>query len=465
MRSFDALRARLRSVAPVLALAAAVGCYRSGDGSDPDDAHPYFPVGLAVSDSGKWLFVANSNFDLRYNAGTVQALDLAGIASAARACGEKVAADPNAACHEGVDAATHSKASVRIGAFAADLRQTARYDAAGAAVPGAGRLLLPVRGDASLTAIDFDESAAGLTLRCAGTTATTGTRCAAGWRIGTDAAKSDRGLTLEGEPFGLALPERTAATSAELTRVGGLAAVVHQSSGNVSLFVDVARDGTPPPGKLAYILSGLSAGGTGIAALDAPGGYPRFLVTSRTQSNVLVVQYFPDTEQYARSAMVVTETVPISPQATGFDTRGVVVDPPPAGSARPTRVFLTNRTPAALVVGEVEAATKKLVFFENVPLPVGPSRIVRASIDGKTTLLIASFDAQTLVVYDPDARRVTNVLHTHRGPYAMAVDPVTKLGFVCNFTDSTIQVVELDPSKPAWQRIIYSVGVPSGPTR
>jgi DNA-binding beta-propeller fold protein YncE len=471
MRLLDAFRARLRRVGPVLGLAALVGCYRSGDGSDPDDAHPYFPVGLAVSDSGKWLFVANSNFDLRFNAGTVQALDLGSIVGKARACGARLEQNLNDPCKDGEDARPFSKASVRIGAFAADLRATARYDAAGARVADAGRLLLPIRGDASLTAIDFEESAGGIKLRCEGNTATTGTRCGAGWRLGTDPNKSERQLTLEGEPFSLALPEWNDTTKAELTRVGGLAAIVHQSSGNVSLFVDAARDTGvgAPAGKLAYVLGGVIAGGTGIAALDAPGGYPRFLVTNRTRRDVAVVRYFPDEAQYGRSALVLEDLVDIPPQASGFDTRGIVVDPPAEGESRPTRVFLSNRTPAALVVGQVDPKNgNKLTFYENVALPVGPSRLVRASIGGKTLILIASFDARAVVVYDPDARKVTNVLRTHRGPYAMAVDPVSKLGFVCNFTDSTVQVIELDPAragKPDYQRVIYSVGVPSGPTR
>lgn len=477
MPFFDALRSRLRRVVPALGLGAVVlasGCYPDKEGQDPKDDQLYFPVGLAVSDSGNWLFAANSNFDLKYNAGTVQALrlgpadDTSSIVFRARQCGALLRTDPNHDCKDGADAKDFSKASVRIGAFAADLRATAVRDSAGALVAGKGRLLLPVRGDASLTAVDFDETGGGIRFKCSGNTAVTGTRCDDAWRLGTSDAKSDRGVHLEGEPFSLALPEWTDAAKPELTRAGGIAAVVHQSSGNVSLFIDVARDSTPPPGKLAYVLTGLAAGGTGIAALDAPGGNPRFLVTNRTQNSVAIAQYFPDQAQVGRSAMVFSETATIPPQASGYDTRGVVVDPPAAGETRATRVFLTNRTPAALVVGRVDPTSNKLVFYDNVALPVGPSRIVRASIDGKSVILVASFDARSIVIYDPDARRVTNVLRTHRGPYSMTVDPKSKLGFIANFTDATVQVIELDPAKAGqadYQRIIYSVGVPNGPTR
>lgn len=446
-----------------LGLAATAGCYNSGGGADPDDRRPYFPVGIALSNSGKWLFLANSNFDLAFNAGTVQALNADQIAAAAFAC-----RDGTGACT--IDAAAFVRSSVRIGAFAADLRSIAIR---GKDASAGGRLLLPVRGDASVTAIDYDEAGDQITLRCAPNARpnTFGTKCATGWKLGTDAAKSSRGITLEGEPFGVATADVLDGAGAATDTI---AAVVHQSSGNVSLFVNAASEaaqGAPPPGRLAFILGNLASGGTSIAPLDtvatSDGQVPRFLVTNRSQSNVLVVQYFPDPKP-ERSGLVLSQVIPIAPQAAGFDTRGAVVDPPNPGETRATRVFLTNRTPAALVVGRIDPVTKQLSFYENVALPIGPSRITRAVIDGKTQILAASFDARSIVIYDPDSRRISNILRTHRGPYAMAVDGVRKLAYICNFTDSTIQVVELDPARagqPDYLRIIFSVGAPSGPDR
>src|SRR5436190_12328392 len=51
------------------------GCYSTGDGPDPTAAL-YFPVGLAVSPRGHALYVANSDFDLQFNAGTVETYEL-----------------------------------------------------------------------------------------------------------------------------------------------------------------------------------------------------------------------------------------------------------------------------------------------------------------------------------------------------------------------------------------------------
>jgi len=467
MRYLTAIR---RSLAPLaLGLAAMLGCYKSGEGADPDDNHPYYPTGIALSpNGGRWLFLANSNFDLAHNAGTVQAYDANAIRAAIEECkkdGTKCAPD----------AARFVRATVRIGAFAADLRAIERRDGDGNVLPGKGRLLLPVRGDASLTAIDWDESGDQITLRC--TTGARpnekGTRCSSEWRLGTDEAKSARRLVLEGEPFGVAIPEFWPKTNAEEpARSEGIAAVVHQSSGNVSLFVRVARDGATPPGKLAHVLGGLAAGGTSIAALDLVRDgdrfIPRFLVTNRSQSNVLIVRYLPD-PVVERGGLVLSEVVPIPPQATGFDTRGVVVDPAGVGETRPTRVFLTSRSPAALVVGEVDPVTNKLSFYENFALPIGPSRLTRASIEVepgvfRTRIIAASFDARSIVIFDPDSRRISNVIRTHRGPYGMVIDAPNKLAYISNFTDSTIQVLQLDPANPV-DRLAFSVGAPSGPRR
>src|SRR4051812_80485 len=52
------------------------GCYVSNAGFPPPTHSFYFPTGLAVSPGRTALYVANSDFDLQYNGGTVQVLDL-----------------------------------------------------------------------------------------------------------------------------------------------------------------------------------------------------------------------------------------------------------------------------------------------------------------------------------------------------------------------------------------------------
>src|SRR5215475_10467111 len=64
---------RIASVA--VAVLAVASCYSTGDGPDPTTTL-YFPVGLTVSPGGHALYVANSDFDLQFNSGTVEAYHL-----------------------------------------------------------------------------------------------------------------------------------------------------------------------------------------------------------------------------------------------------------------------------------------------------------------------------------------------------------------------------------------------------
>src|SRR5512135_2369770 len=75
------VRTLLPLVLPLAAVAAAVAttpaCYpAAGEGVDPPAFNFYFPVGLAVSRGGNVLYAINSDFDLQWNGGTIQSLDL-----------------------------------------------------------------------------------------------------------------------------------------------------------------------------------------------------------------------------------------------------------------------------------------------------------------------------------------------------------------------------------------------------
>jgi hypothetical protein len=67
-----------RGAGCVLALLNA-GCFYNDQGLPPPSHSFYFPTGLAVSPGRSSLYVANSDFDLQYNGGTVQVLDLAAL--------------------------------------------------------------------------------------------------------------------------------------------------------------------------------------------------------------------------------------------------------------------------------------------------------------------------------------------------------------------------------------------------
>lgn len=61
-----------------------IGCVPPGDGERPPADSIYFPVSLTVNQTGEYLFVVNSDFDLRYSQGTIQSLDVARIREVAQ---------------------------------------------------------------------------------------------------------------------------------------------------------------------------------------------------------------------------------------------------------------------------------------------------------------------------------------------------------------------------------------------
>jgi hypothetical protein len=280
---------------------------------------------MAVSPGGQALFVANSDFDLRFNAGTVAAYDLARIREYLRplwapettavpadpcillgknptpilqpgACG---AYDPNSPPDAASNPTPVVRQAAKIGAFATDLlfvcppatgglaggadcTDAGSVDLAkpGTAVldpttmqPVPARLFVPVRGEPSLTFFDVDDDRPAApggqgkqTFRLDCDQSTNEGRCADTHRAGVNAADNIRALTLPAEPFGIAVTDRAEAI-----------VVSHQSSGNGALSLFTGPNGTSvsvlgAKPTLQFVFGGLPAATTGIASLPIPEG-------------------------------------------------------------------------------------------------------------------------------------------------------------------------------------------------
>ncbi len=191
------------------------------------------------------------------------------------------------------------------------------------------------------------------------------------------------------------------------------------------------------------------------------------------------------------------------------------------------RVFFASRSPPSLVVGEIgELATDgsydsdALVVTGNVSVDAGPSRVYVAPIidsEGKFELrvFVVCFDSGAVFIYDPDDLATegsnavpTKVIYTGNGtgPFAMAFDPMPlecaaiadpksdawsgstsdypwkmaqcpspamsplqryRFGYIANFTQSFVQMVDLDDSSPfapyTFEQIVFTLGKPTLP--
>ncbi|WP_437282039.1 hypothetical protein WME90_16200 [Sorangium sp. So ce375] len=350
-----------------------VGCFVDSEGLPPPVGGFYFPTGLAASPGGRVLYVANSDFDLQYNGGTVQALDLqrlrkralalqasladagASVSSACKAVGLGTNAAPqlypgpcgplDLAALEGDEAVVRSSAV--IGAFASNLLLVHRPLSGEGADPDAGarqaRLFVPVRGDPSVTFFDvaddrfnvaddrFDEAGtqrcgegdACFQLDCGAAAA--GGRCGRDHRIGEDPGQELNRHKLPLEPFGIAAgPD------------GASVVVSHQTENAASVIVN-PWGATERP-QLGYVLTDLSLGPTELAAVPRPGALvaleqagwasdyqPAFALTYLADSELGLLRY----QQAAPGTPPrLFESTPtdITALARGTDSRGIALD-------------------------------------------------------------------------------------------------------------------------------------------
>jgi hypothetical protein len=422
-----------------------------------------------------------------------------------------------------------------------------------ASPPGAStrdRLFIPVRGNSTLTwasvvrdtdargpsAADTKDSYPPFRISCGQEGSN---RCDAVHQIGADANEegNSRRITMPGEPFG-------AAFSAD----GESIVLTHQSSASMTLFstglsrsrVDDPRDRPFP--AIQFVAEKVPAGGVGVASVphdpDAFLGMassPRdaFLQTSRQVASVTLVRKYSDEEggvgpSLPRPFLLVESGFPITTSSSGVDSRGIAIDPTPrlackarvapvgpgqtmaerdremkACARKPARAFIANRSPAALLIGDVGSVEgadgafnpDRLTVHTTVPLPVGPSKVYLAPIVDRSgayslRVFVVCFDAATVYVFDPDAGTVENQIRVGPGPFAMAFDPFSfddvarhlpvpldprdgalglrryRFAYVASFTQSFVQVLDLDSSVPepvSFERVVYTLGQPTNP--
>jgi DNA-binding beta-propeller fold protein YncE len=439
-------RSRALAAAAGVSLALA-GCTASSDEVRPPQNELFFPTGVAVSPDESHLFVTSANSELRYDSGVVSAIDLAAVDAVIE--GWLTRDEQPAGCTrdpEFGEILTCTDATfllpdrgVRIGNFATAMSIQDLGD-------GNLRLVIPVRGDPSVTWVDW--RAAEGRLAC--------TDSSEGFALCDDdhrltEMRNDGDLPdLVDEPFGVYTDSSS-----------DYAVVTHVVDGGLTL-VDSPRAGTP---QLADALLGVFAerGNLGAGAVAVAGrtpGQPGNLiyVAGRTENKVVMFSI----ERPAGEAL------PLFVPSDVFRLQGIGADPSDtrglAFDASGDRMFVVNRVPPMLHVYDTSLGNSgypKNTLLGGTDLCSTASNVTVADTGDGERVFVSCFNNGQIWVVDPrGGLSVESFVQVGRGPYGIAMAPGRRRLYVSNFLENTLAVIDLTPGAATRNRVVLRIGEP-----
>jgi DNA-binding beta-propeller fold protein YncE len=489
------------------------GCGLNQEGVAPPNDHIAFPASAVVDPGGAWLYVANSNSDLRYNNGTLVAVNLqAAAADRARPADFPLCPYADylptsdqapACCWDFLDRSildcderlyVEPSSTIQIGSFGSGMvlqpfdeqhdanhcgkmgypnrampagRHECDPDIDCAAAPtGSGRLYIGVRGNSSLTFVDLDFDGGLPRFSC---TAPPGEGEACTVKT-ADRGAGENPANVPDEPYTLSLDRDN-----DFLYIGHLKGdVSHPATGGVSLF-DVQGAET----RIAPTFIGASQ------AFFPPDVNGLFGVTSLTPHNGQVYA----TSRYGTSAVGLVTTTPVDRTCTATATPDESFSVLPGGDTFTTpllgveirgiqfppdmsRAFVLQRVPPALVGFDIANGAGGL--FGNVPSDIvetcqAPTFLQQAGTGADTRLYITCFESGQVYVVDPFVPRLTNVIEVGRGPAGLAFAPPgpngERLAYVVGFSANNVSVVDLTPGSGTQFHVIQRIGFPSSVPR
>ncbi len=429
------------------------GCPATGDEIRPPPDQFYFPTGMEMAPDESVLFVANANSDLRYDSGAVAVVNLDRVDEL---LAPWLADDP--VLPEGSDCEIDlsvpytmvcdesevivEEAGVRIGNFATELKiQRLGNDSL-------LRLFVAVRGDPSLTWIDYDKG--NRDLSCA--EAEGFTECDDDHRL-TQLRNDEDLIGLPDEPFGLYVDSTK-----------GYVVVTHLSNGAVSV-ADAPYDGNVPilsdaVGNLFLAGEDGQRGAVGAAGRLPGSDNDRIYVTSRKEGRV-------QTLIVLRPAGGLPSLVP----AEFFFMRGTV-SPSSDGrgigfSSDGNRAYIVNRLPAMLHIFDTSLdplGVPRNEFLSSVEVCAEASNLAVVPGDPSTErgdrIYVACFRNGQIWSIDPRGPVVDAIIDVGRGPHAIAAAPTRQRLYVSNNLEGTVAVIDLTPESDTENRVVLRLGRP-----
>lgn len=423
-------------------------CFPSTQGEDPNLRKDYFyyPVSIQLSYDNNYLFVVNSDFDLLYNSGYVVVVDLVPIKrmiSSCRneedswGCGQDLYIIPS---QEEVDDLYKIRFGVIDYLMEDETVLIAPYAGTCELSPKSNTLYIAIQGDGTLTYIKINNNRSrGERLLVCNESLEKGVqRCSSQYKI-------SKGLPPEYTP---SLPSSPFAVKVWTLEENGTEYIIvgHIHYGEVSLF-KVDSNGVP---VLVDVNKEFELGNTSI--VHRP-NTREFLALSRSSSVIKVFTIIHDKIAIIREFSI-DGVEPATDQRWGvFSSDG-------------RYLYVTSRKPPSVIVidmGEVNKEVKN-ELIDVIDVGAGPSFLsLWKEEDEEELLFVVCFDDMALYVIDTKSREVIKVISTKVGPHHFIIDPINKVAYLVNFTESTVSIVDIDRKSPLYLSIIFNLGKPKHP--
>jgi hypothetical protein len=438
-----------RSFCVALFAAAIMSCNAEG-GRRPKVGVLHFPTAAVASRDGRFLYVANSNFNLEFSGALVQAFDLDAIRARAR---ERLA-DPTRPAEDRDETrfiatdgagATPRGGAVRVGSYVTAL----------ALAPDGRRMYVASRATSCVSWIDL--GADGL-LEC-------GQSSAGGACDETNAALSPAyhcvGASRSGRRNLLLPPNPTSLDIFDREGLRYITVTHHEETrSRVSLMVQQG-DGAPVMAHFAGDFASRLW-----TQLRLPTADPHWIVFSRDEPSMGHVRLFEDglSSYVFRAPTTVPQTVP--------GTIGVVhvvmdpCDPRRARAAARARRPGTSNAGDSILAIDVSNPDEPAIV-DQLAMPLGPTRIIPvrrgATCADGVDLYTVLYDARKLDVVDARAWREVAQVRTQVGPVELVPDPLLGTAghnflYVVNFSSMCIEVIDATT-----RQVVFTVGDPVRP--
>ncbi|MCB9658750.1 MAG: hypothetical protein R3B40_02170 [Polyangiales bacterium] len=424
------------------------GCL-SNEGAAPPEALLLSPIATALVPSTgtpSHLLVLNSNFNLRYNGGSLHSYDLAVLNSAIdSACVAPRVGLTDAECRESetcavaascvlvpeqltdVDDAGGQLLVTSVPGLLAGEVRVGSYGSSIAVDANAARVYLAIRADADITVVDLQPDGG---LSCGGNGGELHTCDTAARHIDQTLANA-RGVTLQPDPLGISVQPLADLVAGD----EGSALIVAHRSGAASFIVDRGDSLT-----LVDSLDGFSE--ELLAATRGPDG--KVWMPSSLSPFIARIGVGLDGSAglVAEDGLLYNAGLARVTGVTGdgaLDARGVAFDG--AGNT-----LVLTRSPGTLVVTDGGLGPDgRMRVLDSIEVGVGPSRVRTAMLHGREFAFVSCFDSRDVYVVDLLTRELAAVVRGMTGPFEFELDVARERAYIADFRTSVIRVVDLAP--------------------